>query len=78
MEYRTILNRLIDGKDLTAEAAESLIGEIMAGNLSQVQISALLVALRAKGETAEESKGAVRVMRRLSLKVRPSKHGAFN
>ena len=71
MEYRAILNRLIDGKDLTAETAESLIGEIMAGNLSQVQISALLVALRAKGETAEEIKGAVRVMRQLSLKVRP-------
>ena len=47
----------------------AVIHQVMAGELTPVQISGLLVALRIKGETVDEIAAAATVMRELSAKV---------
>ena len=48
---------------------QSLMQQVMAGELTPVQISGLLIALRIKGETVDEIAAAASVMRELSTKV---------
>ena len=57
-----LLARLCDGDDLSAFEAESVLAEILAGVADPAQIAAFLVALKIKGETAEETTGLVRAM----------------
>ena len=57
-----LLAHLCDGQDLTSEVAEMVLSEILAGEADPVQIAAFLVALKIKGETAEETTGLVRAM----------------
>ena len=47
-----------------------MLSEIMAGNASEVQIGAFLIALRTKGETVDELAGLARTMRALATPVR--------
>ncbi len=69
ISWPAILNRLISGSDLTRSEAYDVMAEIMAGDASEPQIAALLVALRAKGETAEEMTGLVNAMVDASVRV---------
>ena len=63
--------RLLENVDLTrAEACEAM-QEIMRGDATQAQIAGFLVALRAKGETAEEITGCAEAMRDHVLPVHP-------
>lgn len=55
-------DRLMTGHDLNSAEAESLFGELVAGELSEAAIAALLVSLRGKGETTEELTGAARAL----------------
>jgi anthranilate phosphoribosyltransferase len=64
-----MLDRLVSGSDLTREEAYEAMAEIMAGNASESQIAALLVALQAKGETADEMTGLVDAMVDASVRV---------
>ena len=57
------IRRLIDRHDLDRAEMSEVFGEMMDGKASDVQKSALLVALRMKGETAEEITGAALAMR---------------
>jgi anthranilate phosphoribosyltransferase len=57
-----VLRRLTDGGDLSAEEAAGALQRVLAGEATQVQIAGLVVALRAKGETAEEVDGLVEAM----------------
>jgi anthranilate phosphoribosyltransferase len=50
---------------LSAEQAAEVLAEIMAGEVSQVQIAGFLIALRTKGETVDELAGLARTMRAL-------------
>lgn len=52
-----ILTGLVRREGLEAEAAEWALNEIFAGRANEVQLAALLVALRAKGETEDEIAG---------------------
>jgi anthranilate phosphoribosyltransferase len=71
---QAMLNRVLDGHDLTrAEACEAM-GEIMRGETTQAQIAGFLVALRAKGETADEIAGCADAMRAHVLPVHPRRH----
>ena len=63
------LDRLIAGSDLTRDEAYGAMSEIMAGRASESQIAGLLVALRSKGETAEEMTGLVDAMVDASVRV---------
>jgi anthranilate phosphoribosyltransferase len=67
------LNRVLDGHDLSrAEACEAM-GSIMRGETTPAQIAGFLVALRAKGETADEIAGCADAMRAHVLAVRPQR-----
>jgi anthranilate phosphoribosyltransferase len=72
-----LLTRAIDtlaaGHDLTIDAAEAVLSEIMAGNASEIQIAAFLIALRTKGETVQELAGLARAMRAFATPVRVSR-----
>lgn len=63
------LDVLAAGRDLSEEEAASVLAEIMAGEVSQVQIAGFLIALRTKGETIDEIAGLARTMRALALPV---------
>ena len=60
---KDILDRLIRGVELSAEEAESVMEEIISGQLTPAQIAGFLVSLRMKGESAEEILGCARAMR---------------
>jgi anthranilate phosphoribosyltransferase len=68
-DARTTLDALLGGGDLDAGVMEALIGAIMDGGLEPVQVAALLVALRAKGESGPEVAAAARAMRSRALRV---------
>ncbi len=69
MNYSLILNQLIDRRDLAHADMLDLMQHIMGGQLTPAQIAAVLVALRAKGESISEIAAAAEVMRELSTKV---------
>ncbi|WP_156758368.1 anthranilate phosphoribosyltransferase [Actinokineospora pegani] len=52
-----LLNRLIEGADLARDETTWAMDEIMSGGATQAQIAGFAVALRAKGETADEIAG---------------------
>lgn len=58
-----LTQKMIDRVDLTEQEARSVMEEIMAGQATDAQIAAFLIALRMKGETAPELIGFARVMR---------------
>lgn len=62
VEWGDVLEGLLDGRDLSEEQAEAVLGAIMAGEAEPAQAAGFLVALRAKGETAAELAGLVRAM----------------
>ncbi|NOS95435.1 MAG: anthranilate phosphoribosyltransferase [Methylotenera sp.] len=69
MNYSQTLNHVINGQDLSFDAMQNLMHQVMAGELTPVQIAGILVALRIKGETVDEIAAAASVMRELSAKV---------
>ena len=69
MTYSQTLNQVVNGQNLSFDAMRALMHQVMAGELTPVQIAGLLVALRIKGETVDEIAAAASVMRELSTKV---------
>jgi anthranilate phosphoribosyltransferase len=67
------LARLLDGHDLSRAEARGTMAVIMAGDATPAQIAGFLVALRAKGETAEEIAGCAEAMREHVLRVSPAR-----
>jgi anthranilate phosphoribosyltransferase len=67
------LARLLDGHDLTRDEAREAMNTIMSGDATPAQIGGFLVALRLKGETADEIAGCAEAMRAHVLAVRPKR-----
>jgi anthranilate phosphoribosyltransferase len=67
------LARLLEGHDLPRDQAREVMLEIMAGEATPGQIGGFLVALRVKGETADEIAGCAEAMRAHALPVRPQR-----
>jgi anthranilate phosphoribosyltransferase len=65
------LQQVLDGRDLTRDQTREVMSEIMTGDATPAQIGGFLVALRAKGETADEIAGCAEAMRAHVLAVRP-------
>jgi anthranilate phosphoribosyltransferase len=65
------LARLLEGASLERTEAREVMGAIMRGEATPAQIGAFLVALRAKGETANEIAGCAEAMREHVVAVRP-------
>ena len=57
-----LLTSLLRGEQLSGDDTAWAMGEVMAGEATPVQLAGFVVALRAKGETAEEVDGLVRAM----------------
>lgn len=62
-ELRTAISELLDGRDLSADTMHAAIGAIMDGRSTEIEITALLTALRCRGESVSELVGAARAMR---------------
>ena len=67
------IQTLLDGHDLGRDQAREVMGEIMAGEATPAQIGGFLVALRAKGESADEIAGCAEAMRAHVLPVHPAR-----
>jgi anthranilate phosphoribosyltransferase len=67
------LARILDGHDLGRDETRSVMDEIMRGEATPAQIGGFLVALRIKGETADEITGCAEAMREHVLAVRPAR-----
>jgi len=67
------LARLLQGRDLERADARGVMNEIMTGEATPAQIGGFLVALRIKGETADEIAGCAEAMRDHVLPVRPTR-----
>jgi anthranilate phosphoribosyltransferase len=57
------IKRAVDGRHLGRDEMHEVFAQVMDGKASDVQKSALLIALRMKGETADEITGAAMAMR---------------
>jgi anthranilate phosphoribosyltransferase len=68
---QSAIESLLDGRDLSRDDARIVMGEIMEGEATAAQIGGFLVALRAKGETADEIAGCAEAMRAHVLPVSP-------
>jgi anthranilate phosphoribosyltransferase len=73
MTAQQALARLLDGHDLSRAEARTVMNEVMEGEATSAQIGGLLIALRLKGETADEIAGCAEAMRAHVLAVRPKR-----
>lgn len=76
--YKEMMEKLLAKIDLTKYEMQSLMEEIMSGNLTDVQVAGILTALRAKGETKEEIAGCAFVMRDKASKVQVDDEDAID
>jgi anthranilate phosphoribosyltransferase len=67
--FADLLADLLDRRSLSAEQMRALWLKLLEDNLSDLQIAAVLIALRVKGETAEELASAASVMRENMLRL---------
>jgi anthranilate phosphoribosyltransferase len=70
---QSALADLLEGRDLGRDRSREVMSEIMRGEATPAQIGGFLVALRLKGETADEIAGCAEAMREHVLPVRPQR-----
>lgn len=66
---KNYIKKILDGRSLSIDEASNAMEIIMQGEATPAQIAGLLVALKTKGEKAEEVAGFAQTMRKHSLKV---------
>ena len=69
MQFARILEKIIDRVDLSGSEMTTVMDQVMQGQLTAVQIGALLTALRMKGESVEEITAAAQTMRDHSVRI---------
>lgn len=72
------LERLVTGHDLAADDAYAAFTAIMQGEVSEVEMAALLTALRVKGEAVSEIVGAARAMHERATPIATQKRGLLD
>jgi anthranilate phosphoribosyltransferase len=72
---RDTLETLLKQQNLTREEAFALMDAIVSGELGDAEIAAVIVALRAKGETVEEIAGFVASLRDKVIRVNAARDG---
>ncbi|MCX6771436.1 MAG: anthranilate phosphoribosyltransferase [Candidatus Micrarchaeota archaeon] len=65
------LKKVIEGQDLSQQEARLAMGTMMQGTLTHAQAAGLLIALKMKGETAEEISAFALAMREHGMKIKP-------
>jgi anthranilate phosphoribosyltransferase len=73
MTIQEALTRILDRHDLSRPEAREVMNEIMRGEATPAQIGGFLIALRLKGETADEIAGCAEAMRAHVLAVHPKR-----
>lgn len=66
---RLAIRRLAGGESLSADDTAAAFDVIMRGEATPAQVAAVLIALRVKGETAEEVAGGARALRRAMVRL---------
>ena len=66
---KKMLQKITDGKNLSLDEAAHVMNQIMAGEVNSSLLSGILIALKSKGETAEEIAGFALAMRENSIKI---------
>lgn len=69
MDFHSALERLVNRRDLSADAMRAVMRTMMSGELTDAQVGGFLAALRTKGETIEEIAAAAAVMREFATKA---------
>lgn len=72
-DLREALSRIAIGQSFTEAESEEIFGRIVAGDVSPLQVAALLMGLRVRGETVEELTGAVRALRGRMTRIQAPK-----
>lgn len=67
--WPSLLSHLLEGRDLSGAQAEAAITQILQGDATASQMTAFMVALRAKGETAPELAGMLHAVRAAGSRV---------
>ncbi|HYZ92605.1 MAG TPA: anthranilate phosphoribosyltransferase [Actinomycetota bacterium] len=75
MSLREALEKVLGRADLSADEASGALQEIVSGDVPPSMISAFLIALRMKGESATEIAGFAQTMRDNAVPVRPKATG---
>src|SRR5882672_3402679 len=75
MSLSPYLLRAVERLNLPTEDAEAAMQIILEGAATPSQIAAFLIALKMKGETADELVGFARAMRRMAVPVNPGLNG---
>ncbi len=71
MSLREAIESAVAGREVSEAVMEAAFGEIVEGKATPVAMAALLVALRAKGETASEIVAAARALRARAVTTSP-------
>jgi anthranilate phosphoribosyltransferase len=69
MSFISYLHKAVNRENLTSGEAQTVMESILNGDVTTAQIASLLVALRMKGETADELVGFARAMRAKGARV---------
>ena len=69
MAIKEMIVKVVEGRSLSEEEASAAMLDIVEGLATPAQISAFVVGLRMKGESAEEIAGLARIMRRYATRV---------
>ncbi|HAL85426.1 MAG TPA: anthranilate phosphoribosyltransferase, partial [Deferribacteraceae bacterium] len=65
----TLVQKTALGHELSFEEASELFDSIMAGELTEAEIAAVLVAMRLRGETPDEIAGAANAMNKKKIRL---------
>jgi anthranilate phosphoribosyltransferase len=63
------IRALAERRDLSADESHRAFAQVMAGEATPIRMAAMLMGLRAKGETADEIEGAARALRGAMVRV---------
>jgi len=69
MNINEIKNKLFNKKDLTTKETSDIFNLIMNGEVSEINIASILIALKIKNESINEIQGATKIMREKSIKI---------
>ncbi|MDA0810688.1 MAG: anthranilate phosphoribosyltransferase [Planctomycetota bacterium] len=75
---RAALNHILRGQTVPRPATEAAFAAIMDGECSEIDIAALLMALRVRGEEVEEIAGAAAVMRQRATRIKCRSEGLLD
>lgn len=64
-----MLNSVYNGKSINSDQSEKLFEHLFSGQMSEIELSGLLMAMKLRGEKAEEISGAARSMRKFCSSI---------